>query len=405
MANITGNGTAIKGLGGAAGFGETMLPRGDDVVVKANVSAAFGAGFTIGGRHYDPDQLYISTDGIVSFGAGFSGVAPDLATMTAPFFAIFNGDADTRLDGEGAESGAVWLDVDAAQHCVTITWDHVGFYRRNASHTDTFQMQIFDRGEDSFDVVYRYQNIGWTAGDLQGGWGGLGGIAARIGYRLAASGAVAEHLASGNGNAELVLPQTLGNTGVAGLWKFSSGPEINGTTASNTLNGTAGCDLMHGLAGNDRLIGNAGNDRLYGGAGADTVQGGDDDDRLSGGAGNDALTGGNGADRLDGGAGNDTLTGGAGADRFYTSGQTDSGRDWIMDFSNAAGDSLVFGIAGATSANFRVTYTKMPGIGDATVAEALVYYIPKAMLVWTIVDGADDGAFIIHSSTNFFDDL
>ena len=118
--------------------------------------------FNIGGVHYTGSDLYISTDGLISFGAAVSGVVSNPSTVTAPFFAIFNGDVDTRLDGEGAESGGIWLDVDTAQDCVTITWDHVGFYRRNATLTDTFQMQLFDRGGGAFDVVYRYQGINWT---------------------------------------------------------------------------------------------------------------------------------------------------------------------------------------------------------------------------------------------------
>ena len=70
LGDITGNGTAVTGLGGAAGYGEVMLPRGDDAVARVDVSAVFGAGFSIGGTTYGGDQLYISTDGLVSFGAG-----------------------------------------------------------------------------------------------------------------------------------------------------------------------------------------------------------------------------------------------------------------------------------------------------------------------------------------------
>ena len=531
MGEVTGNGTAVTGLGGAAGFGETLLPRGDDVVAKVDVATVFESDFTVGGNHFDANQLYISTDGVVSFGAGFSGVATDPATIPAPFFAIFNADADTRLDGEPPESGGVWLDVDAATDCVTITWDHVGFYRRNASQTDTFQMQIFDRGRGSFDVVYRYQNISWTAGDLQGGWGGVGGSAARIGYRLTASGAVSELAASGDQAAQLGLPQAPGNTGVAGLWVFSFGQPavIDGTDTADTLAGTGTADTMHGFGGSDVLVGSAGadvmdggsgrdmvdysaapgavrvdlrapdlntgmaagdsfvaieafrgsaladtilgsaaadwfdggrgsddlqgragndtltglagadrltggagadrltggaaddtlfgslgndlmlggpsNDQLFGGAGYDTLHGGSGRDRLAGGMGNDQIYGGTGTDRMDGGPGRDTLTGGGGADRFVGSGQPGTGMDWITDFSDSAGDSLVFGVAGATRADFRVAITNLAGAGNAAVAEVVVTYLPTGILVWTIVDGASEAAITLHSSMNSFDIL
>ncbi len=596
MGEITGNGTAVSGLGGAAGYGETMLPRGDDTVAQVNVAAVFESGFNIGGVQYGANQLYISTDGLISFGAGVSGVAGNANAIAAPFFAIFNGDVDTRLDGETPESGAVWLDVDTVQDCVTITWDHVGFYRRNATATDTFQMQIFDRGNGGFDIVYRYQDINWTSGDLQGGWGGLGGIAAMIGYRAAASGAATLLGASGNEAAELGLPDTLGNTGDAGLWvyHFTNGSVINGTDAANTLQGTAANDTINGLggadvlmgsagadlldgglgldradygsattairidlvtpaanlgqaagdsylaieafagstladtllggaladsfyggAGADSLDGRAGADSLYGGAGDDRVLGNDGNDALDGGADNDALygnrgadtltgglgndsligangddlmTGGDGADRLAGGSGadtlmggsssadladtlaggfgsdlirgsagddllrgnsgydtlygddgndlltgrygidqlyggvgtdmlrsgasndlldggiaNDTLIGGLGADTFRHLGIGGQGSDWVMDFDNAAGDRLSFGIDGAVKSDFSVTFINTPGAGKAAIAEAYITYLPLDRLCWILVDGADEAAIILQSSINSFD--
>ena len=94
MGEITGNGTAVTGLGGSAGFGETELPRGDDTVARVDVSTVFGSGFNIGGVHYSGSDLYISTDGLISFGGAVSGVVGDPAAVTLPFFAIFNGDVD-----------------------------------------------------------------------------------------------------------------------------------------------------------------------------------------------------------------------------------------------------------------------------------------------------------------------
>ena len=596
MGDITGNGTAVSGLGGAADFGEVELPRGDDAVAQVDLAAVFEHGFTLGDVHCDADELFISTDGLISFGSAVSGVASAASAITAPFFAIFNADVDTRLDGEGAESGAVWLDVDTVQDCVTITWDHVGFYRRNATVTDTFQIQLFDRGNGGFDIVFRYQNISWTSGDLQGGWDGLGGLAAMIGYRLGASGAATLLGASGDEAAQLALDQNLGNTGVTGLWvwSFPAGSVIVGSATADTLQGTADQDTLQGLGGSDLLLGSAGadlmdggsgsdlvsyansalglmldlatpsantgdaagdsfvsieslagsgfadtlrgavaddrisggdgadaldgrggndalsgqagadvclggdgddvidggaqddalygdpgtdqlfgqtgNDSLFGGTGGDSLRGGDgqdtlnggagadtlwggdttadgadhlsggagndlihggagndqilggngkdrltgddgDDqlsgglgaDRLSGAAGADVLTGGAGNDRLDGGLGEDRLFGGAGADAFVHAGSTGQGNDWIRDFDTAAGDSLWFGIAGATKADFSVTFVTLPGAGQSGVAEALITFLPQGLLVWTIVDGADQAAILLHSSMNSFD--
>ena len=374
MGEITGNGTAVTGLGGAAGFGETALARGDDLVTKVDVSAVFGAGFTLGGVQYGGDQLYISTDGLVSFGAGRAGISPP----AAPFLAIFNADVDTRLDGEGAESGAVWLDADTARDCVTITWDHVGFYRRNANLTDTFQMQLFDRGNGRFDVVYRYQDISWTSGDLQGGWGGLGGTAAKIGTRAGAHGAAVLLAASGNEAAQLALDTGLGNTGVTGLWVMSFGgsPPIDGTNGADHLAGTNGADILRGLAGHDVLMGSGGADFLYGGPCKD---------------------------QLAGGRGTDTISGGVGADVFVFAGTGKNGHDWITDYDAAAGDILNFGRAGAVRTDFVVTYVSDPGAGLAGVQEAHITYLPTGKLIWVLVDGAGEASLMVHSSMNSFD--
>ena len=596
LGSITGNGTAVHGLGGSAGFGETALARGDDTVTQVNVAAVFEKGFTLGGVHYDADDLFVSTDGLISFGAGVTGVAADASAIAAPFFAIFNGDVDTRLDGEGAESGGVWLDVDTVQDCVTITWDHVGFYRRNATTTDTFQIQLFDRGNGGFEVVYRYQDISWTSGDLQGGFGGRDGIAALIGHRTTATGAATLLAASGNQTAELALEGALGNTGVAGLWVWSflapslivgtaGADTLTGTTRNDTLRGLGGSDVLTasdgadlmdggdgtdrafyafapgairidlvtpsanlgfaqgdtfafveefagsafddtilGASSNDKLIGNGGEDvmqgrggndsffgcdaadqiwgqegddfldggtgndslhgnwgrdriagqtgddvvlggcaddtifggdgadHLYGGTQADVLWGGGDpagfgdwlsggggndqlngwdrddtlfgdsgsdtlwgndgndlmlghsgDDFLYGGGGSDTLRGGPGGDTLSGGYGADTLTGGLGADQFWHAGVIGSGSDLVMDFDNAEGDRLVFGIAGAMRSDFSVTVSTVVGAGRPGVAEVSVTYLPTHKLIFVVVDGAAQDAILLQSSANSFD--
>jgi serralysin len=587
LGNIMGNGTAVTGLGGARGYGEVMLPRGDDAVAQVDVSAVFGAGFKLGGAQFAGNQLYISTDGLISFGAGFAGVAAQASAIPVPFLAIFNADVDTRLDGEGAESGGIWLDIDTAADCVTITWDQVGFYRRNATLTDTFQMQIFDRGNGAFDVVYRYQNISWTSGDLQGGWGGLGGTAALIGS--GAGGATQLLPGSGDAAAQLALSDTTGNTGIRGLWllQFGAASVITGTGRADTLQGTgasdtvqglggadvllfsaaadlldggagqdiadyrlapafvvidlqgsaanrglasgdrlvaiegvhgsafadtllgdlmdngfdgdAGADVLDGRLGADDLFGGSGDDRLFGGDGDDRLEGGLDHDRILGGAGNDsllggdandrlfgstgadALSGGNGADwvyggdgadtltgggtaadmgdnllgdggndqihgnpgddtisggsgldlitgddgndllrgdtgddrifggqgadvlwgglgrdSLDGGLGADRLGGGAGADLFAHAGTGGQGSDWILDFDAAEGDMLVFGIAGAQTSDFSVTYQTLAGAGSTEAAEALITFLPLDRLVWILVDCATETSILLQ---------
>ena len=362
MGLISGNGTPVAGLGGAAGYGELALARADEGSFAIDVRAVFQSGFMIGGTTYSASDLYVGIDGIVSFGTTITGLPKNPGALTAPFIAPFLADIDTRLDGEGAESGPVWVDIDPITDVVTITWQDVGFYRRNASLTNTFQVQLYDQGGGNFDVVLRYGAIRWVSGDLEGGWGGLGGTAAFVGYDLGTAAPPVTLPASGNEAALLALPQTVGNTGVAGLWVFGFGPVMPDPAGdgADTLTGGAGADTQSGLAGNDVLLGSPGADVLDGGAGIDTADyagsatavtadlaqlagttgdaaadvyagieslGGSafDDglagdgaaNQLSGAAGNDTLSGAGGADTLLGGAGDDVLTGGEGGDVLH----------------------------------------------------------------------------------------
>ena len=400
MGEISGDGTAVQGLGGASGYGETALPRGDEGFVQVDISAVFEDGIVIDGVTYGGQDLFISTDGFVTFGSGVASLPDDPASLTMPFIAPFMADIDTRLDGEGTESGQIWLDVDTGQDCVTITWEDVGFYRRNATYTNTFQLQLFDRGNGSMDVVFRYDSIEWTSGDLEGGSTGTGGDPALIGYRMDASGAVTYIGASGDEGDLLALPDTPGNTGISGLFVFRLGGipvPITGGSGGDTIFGTAGDDTLQGLGGNDALMGSVGADQMDGGGGTDladysgsadkvgidladptkntgwaagdtfvsveNLNGTLKDDFLSGNSANnqfngsdgkDSLLGQGGNDTLLGGKGNDTVDGGGGADLLDCSSGEDSGRggdgdDWLQggsgndSLSGEGGDDLIDG--------------------------------------------------------------
>lgn len=363
MAEVRGNGTAVTGLGGPAGYGEIRLPRADDASLRINVGAVFESGFQLGATRYSASNLFVSTNGLVSFGGVVNGVQGSLSAIARPFIAAFHADVDTRADGEGPDSGPVWVDVDPVRDVVTITWADVGFYRRDASRTNTFQLQLYDRGEEGIDIVLRYEAVGWTTGALQGGWLGRGGDPALIGWRLSGSGAVNGHWASGIGGRLLDLPETTGNTGVAGLWVYTYAPPrvVTGTTGDERLVGAQGEDVLYGGAGEDSLMGRGGRDALYGGGGfdladygqsatavtvnlanpaenqgaeaagdrygsvegvigsrhADRITGDLGANRLAGGAGADTLRGGAGDDAIFGGDGNDVILAGAGADRYF----------------------------------------------------------------------------------------
>lgn len=362
MDEITGDGTAVDTLGGPSGYGEIALPRGDEGSVAIDVTAVFEDGIVVAGEVYGAGDVYVSTDGLITFGEGVAVLPDDLADLTMPFIAPFLADVDTRIDGEGAESGQIWLDIDTAADCITITWEDVGFYRRNATATNTFQVQLYDAGGGAMDVVIRYESIEWTSGDLEGGTGGTGGSPAQIGYSMDSQGNVVTIGPSGDEAGLLALPVTPGNTGVPGLYIFRLGGSpapIVGSAGADAIFGTGEQDTILGLAGDDVILGSAGGDHLDGGSGRDTVDytaapeaiwidlnqaeanlgwamgdsyvsieafvgsahddfifGGGRDDDLDGGLGNDTLAGRAGNDILRGGDGNDSIQGNNGDDSF-----------------------------------------------------------------------------------------
>jgi len=417
---VSGNGTAQSGLGGALGYGEIEVPRGDDTSVRVDLSAVFENGLNYFGTPQSAANIYINTNGSLSFGSAFSAYVTEqntspLQNLIAPFW----GDVDTRLDGEGAESGSIWVDIDPAADVVSITWEQVGVYRRNAEVVNTFQLQLYDRGGGDFDIVFRYTNINWSIGTSDND------VGARVGL-FNAYGIIPTEVEIGSDhNGLLNLPDTLGNTGVAGLWVYEMrsgalvgspnvGQILNGTPGNDALNGTdyedtiaglsgddilngmSGNDTLHGGKGRDTLIGGAGDDimsggtslddlrdMIYGGDGNDTIDGGYGNDELRGDAGNDNMAGGFGADTVIGGIGNDVMTGsalsdllyggdgndfvnggfghdrvngGAGADKFYHIGIFDHGSDWVQDYNAAEGDILLFGNGAASVDDFQVNF-------------------------------------------------
>ncbi|MGR3458082.1 MAG: nidogen-like domain-containing protein [Pseudooceanicola nanhaiensis] len=305
---VGGNGTLRGGLGGPVGYGELMVPRSDDGSLRLDLSAVFPEGLNYFGVLHDASRVFANTNGTLSFLSALEayptganhGIARD---VIAPYW----GDTDTRLDGEGAESGAVWADIDHGAGIVTVTWDDVGVYRREAGVTNRVQLELHDRGGGDFDIAFRYEAIGWTIGTAPDDSGARAGLAStRLGE---------PHWIFAQDNAAGLadLAGTAGNTGVRGLWvhEMRDGAIAGMESHDGAVRrGGTGADLLEGTGRNDRLTGLGGDDTLRGSAGEDTLDGGPGDDLLEGGGGRDTLYGGDGRDVLNGGAGHDRLIAG-----------------------------------------------------------------------------------------------
>ncbi len=337
------------------------------------------------------------------------------------------GDVDTQLDGEGYESGSIWADLDTNIGVFTVTWYHVGVYRRNAELTNVFQVQLYDQGGGDFDFAFRYDQIEWALGTADDDAGAIAGIFDPSG----------NDLLIGSSNL-FELGKLTGNSGEIGLWAysvqngeirdyFSQTMPIYGSESAEGLGGSDGADhilayqgddtltagggsdtvdagegddFVFGGTGNDEIYGRGGNDNILGGFGADWIFGDDGQDILTGSAREDDLLGGNGDDFLNGGWGHDQLTGGEGADRFYHEGIKDHGSDWITDYYSPEGDVLVFGGA-ATQSDFLVQYAETAGAGQAGIKEAFVTLIPAGQILWAIEDGELDALRIVLNGEIF----
>lgn len=352
MSEILESNRLIANLGGPFGYGETIIPRNDDGSTQYDLSPVFEDGLNVFGTLYS--SFWVNTNGNVTFGGPYSQYTPFAISQTGlPIIAPFWADADTR-EPAYVSGAPISLDFDPVADAVTVTWPGVNVLGTDDNRQNAFQLQLFDRGQGDFDIVFRYQNIEWTKGELSA-------EDAHAGYSANNGLDSFELPQSGDLSALLQLPTAVGNTGVPGLWVFEVGEAIDDTLAggrcddalsggrgddtlsggngNDTLSGGSGRDILTGGNGNDSLNGGAGDDKLtggngddalIGGGGADTLNGGNGADVLQGGTGNDVMNGGNGGDRLEGGAGDDTLTGGLGADMFVF--KPGFGNDSIVGF-------------------------------------------------------------------------
>src|SRR5262249_20933031 len=219
MANLVNN------LGGPDGFGTQLLPVTDDGSSSAiDITGVFPGGLNLFGTVYR--QIYINNNGNVTFTSSLSSYTPSAigAGYSSPIIAPFWADVDTRggtttpTGGNAAGSDRVWYNLDPTNHVLTITWDDVGYYSEHTDKADAFQLQLIGEGNGNFEFEFIYQALPWVSGDASGGRDGLGGTPARAGYSAGNGTNYFELLQSGNQSALQALPQTLGNTGQAGIW-------------------------------------------------------------------------------------------------------------------------------------------------------------------------------------------
>ena len=235
-------GVLINGLGGPSGFGTSYLPGNDDGSTGAvDITPAFTSGLDLFGTTYT--HIYINNNGNITFAGPLGSYTPQSigAGYTAPIIAPYWADVYTafgplpKTGGNSTGSDLVWYDVNAVTHTVTVTWDDVGYYA-TPDKENAFQVQIVSEGNGRALLRYIYQDIQWTTGSASGGHDGLGGTPARVGYSAGDGQHYYEIPGSGQQNALLNLPTTIGNSGQAGVWEFQIGQNGIYGFANATIN-------------------------------------------------------------------------------------------------------------------------------------------------------------------------
>ena len=219
-------GTLVNGLGGTAGFGEGVLPIGDDSAFAAvDVTGLFGGLLDFHGTPIS--TIYVNNNGYLTFDTSHSDYDSDFASVPWPVIAGLWTDLDTRggpttasPGGNSTGSNQAYYDLDTANQTFTATWDDVGYYNRGTNPVNAFQIQLVGRGGGDFDIVYRYEAVG-------------PGVAT-VGFANSDDSVVESLPGSGTTTVD-ALETLVGNTGLPGVWVFEvRGPEGTEPTYSFT---------------------------------------------------------------------------------------------------------------------------------------------------------------------------
>lgn len=278
----------IDGLGGTTGFGEGVLdPNDDGSTGFIDITSVFESGIKFFGTVYT--GFWVNNNGSITFTTPTSDFTPEpLGFEPAGLYPLWN-DVDTDSGpvaptpgGNSQGTNLVYFDLDPVADTVTITWDDVGAFDNDTSALNAYQIVLTDvsgnpgRAAGDFDFEFRYEDVNdaFVFTDARAGYTAGDGVNF---FELPSSGVEAEMLD---------LDIDAGNTGVAGLWRFSV---VHGDVGDSIcfIEGDANANDIEGKGGPDYIAGLAGNDTLRGRQGDDTIAGGEGDDRIFGGTGID----------------------------------------------------------------------------------------------------------------------
>ena len=161
---------------GTGGYSVTTGPNGCDDCGSAAINLGFtydicGSAFT---------QVFINSNGNVTFGSNYTTYTPvgmpnaSTRVMVAPFWS----DVDLR------DCGTIYNRAYGAP-AFGVIWDQVGYYFRSCDKLNTYQLILTDGTVGAIGVgnntAFYYGDMQWTTGDASGGTSGFGGSEAIAG--------------------------------------------------------------------------------------------------------------------------------------------------------------------------------------------------------------------------------
>lgn len=235
------HGAAMLREADGGGFGTLAMPRNDDGSSNELVMP-----FEIDFYGQMFDSFYVNNNGNITFDSPLSSFTPfNFGSLGQAMIAPYWADVDTRC----VTCGEVYVGSFAPGQ-FSVTWDNVGYFSRHDNKLNSFQVTLFQVGDEGdFDIEFRYNKLEWTTGDASEGINGLGGIPAAAGFT------------NGDGVTELqpgsfLSPGALNmanesNVDEDGIWVYNIRndmvPDGYGTTPDNPI-------LPTGRAGEDGYV-------------------------------------------------------------------------------------------------------------------------------------------------------
>lgn len=163
----------VSGLGGTADFGTNVLGANDDgSSASIDITPVFPGGIHFFGTTHT--TMYVNNNGNVTFGAPTGSFTPTPFPVSSnPMLAVWWSDVDTR-GSVGSPAGANLVYWSLSGGRIVVTWYLVGFFSRQTSGLNSFQLVLTPSGTGGdFDVEYRYNRCDWVyGGSVQAGFDG-----------------------------------------------------------------------------------------------------------------------------------------------------------------------------------------------------------------------------------------